>query len=72
MLRADRRSFVVNLGANTGRGVAPFELAKVMGTSLAMLERHYGTLIGGAHEGIARLEALDAELEKAAEAEVKP
>jgi hypothetical protein len=25
-----------------------FELAKVMGTSVAMIERHYGTLIEGA------------------------
>ena len=47
-----------------------FELAKVMGTSVAMIERHYGTLIGGAHAGIAgRLDALEAQLEQAAEAE---
>ena len=40
-----------------------FELAKVMGTSVAMIERHYGTLIGGAHAGIAdRLERLEAQL----------
>jgi integrase len=51
-------------------GVTVFELAKVMGTSVAMIERHYGTLIGGAHAGIAgRLDALEAELEKAAEAQ---
>jgi hypothetical protein len=38
-----------------------------MGTSVAMIERHYGTLIGGAHAGIAgRLDAFEAELEKAA------
>ncbi len=38
-----------------------FELAKVMGTSVAMIERHYGTLIGGAHAGIAgRLDAHEA------------
>jgi len=44
-------------------GVTVFELAKVMGTSVAMIERHYGTLIGGAHAGIAgRLDALEAEL----------
>jgi integrase len=50
-------------------GVTVFELAKVMGTSVAMIERHYGTLIGGAHAGIAgRLDALEAELEQAAEA----
>jgi integrase len=47
--------------------VTVFELAKVMGTSVAMIERHYGTLIGGAHAGIAgRLDALEAELEQAA------
>jgi hypothetical protein len=32
--------------------VTPFELAKVMGTSVRMIERHYGTLIGGAHDSI--------------------
>ena len=48
-------------------GVTVFELAKLMGTSVAMIERHYGTLIGGAHAGIAdRLDTLDAELERAA------
>jgi hypothetical protein len=52
-------------------GVTVFELAKVMGTSVAMIERHYGTLIGGAHAGIAgRLDALEAELERANEPEV--
>jgi integrase len=41
-------------------GVTPFELAKVMGTSVRMLERHYGTLIAGAGAGIvARLDAHD-------------
>jgi hypothetical protein len=51
-------------------GLTVFELAKVMGTSGAMIERHYGTLIGGAHAGIAgRLDALEAELEEAAENE---
>ena len=45
-----------------------FELARLMGTSVAMIERHYGTLIGGAHAEIAgRLDALEAELEQAAE-----
>jgi integrase len=48
-------------------GVTVFELAKVIGTSVAMIERHYGTLIGGAHAGITgRLDALEAELEQAA------
>jgi hypothetical protein len=47
--------------------VTVFELAKVMGTSVAMIERHYGKLIGGAHAGIAgRLDALAAQLEEAA------
>ena len=32
-----------------------------------MIERHYGTLIGGAHAGIAgRLDAHEAQLEQAA------
>jgi integrase len=45
-------------------GVTVFELAKVMGTSGAMIERHYGSLIGGAHAGIAgRLDAIEATLE---------
>ena len=48
-------------------GVTPFELAKIMGTSVQMIERSYGTLLGGAHAGIAgRLDAHEAELEKAA------
>jgi integrase len=48
-------------------GVTPFELAKVMGTSTRMIERHYGTLIAGAGKGIAaRLDALDAQAEATA------
>ena len=48
-------------------GVTVFELAKVMGTSVAMIERHYGTLLDGAHAGIAgRLDAIEAQLEQAA------
>jgi integrase len=51
-------------------GVTVFELARVMGTSVAMIERHYGALLDGAHAGIAgRLDALEAELEEAANAE---
>jgi hypothetical protein len=47
-----------------------FELAKVMGTSVAMIERHYGTLIGGAHERIAgRLNAIEAALQQVIETE---
>jgi hypothetical protein len=38
-----------------------------MGTSVAMIERHYGTLLDGAHAGIAgRLDALEAQLEQTA------
>jgi len=45
--------------------VTVFELAKIMGTSGAMIERSYGTLIGGAHAGIVgRLDALDAGAEQ--------
>jgi hypothetical protein len=35
-------------------GISVFELARVMGTSVAMIERHYGTLIEGAGADIAR------------------
>lgn len=42
--------------------VTVFELARIMGTSVEMIERHYGALLDGAGEGIAaRLDALDAE-----------
>lgn len=38
-----------------------FELATIMGTSVKMIERHYGKLLGGATEGIAgRLAAFEA------------
>ena len=47
-------------------GVTVFELARVMGTSVAMIERHYGALLDGAHAGIAgRLNALETTLESA-------
>jgi integrase len=50
-------------------GVTVFELARVMGTSVAMIERHYGALLDGAHAGITgRLDALEAQLEQTAEA----
>jgi hypothetical protein len=46
-------------------GVTVFELARVMGTSVRMIERHYGALLDGAHAGIAgRLDALEAQLEQ--------
>jgi hypothetical protein len=41
-------------------GVTVFELAKVMGTGVRMIERHYGALLEGAHAGIAgRLDVLE-------------
>jgi hypothetical protein len=44
-------------------GVTVFELARVMGTSVRMIEKHYVALLDGAHAGIAgQLNALDAEL----------
>jgi integrase len=47
-------------------GVTVFELARIMGTSVLMIERHYGALLDGAHAGIAgRLDALEAELAEA-------
>jgi integrase len=53
-------------------GVTVFELAKLMGTSVAMIETHYGRLIQGAHAGITgRLDAIEAALEQAAEDEAE-
>jgi hypothetical protein len=46
--------------------VSVFELARVMGTSVRMIERHYGALLDGAIEGIAgRLDTLDDERDRA-------
>jgi len=46
-------------------GVTVFELARIMGTSVAMIERHYGALLDGAGAGIAgRLDALDAQRDR--------
>jgi integrase len=46
-------------------GVTVFELARIMGTSVLMIERHYGALLDGAQAGIAgRLDAIEAELEQ--------
>lgn len=43
-------------------GIDVFELARIMGTSIEMIERHYGTLLTGAAAGIAtRLAAFEAE-----------
>jgi len=52
--------------------VTVFELAKGMGTSVRMIEKHYGALIDGAHAGItSRLDALEAELEQATAADAQ-
>ena len=41
-------------------GVSVFELARVMGTSVRMIERHYGALLDGASAGIAsRLDTFE-------------
>jgi len=49
-------------------GVTVFELARVMGTSVAMIERHYGALLDGAGAGIAgRLVAHEVAQEQAAD-----
>jgi hypothetical protein len=42
-----------------------FELARVMGTSIEMIERHYGTLLDGSAAGFAeRLDAFDADQDR--------
>jgi hypothetical protein len=44
--------------------------AKIMGSSVRMIERHYGALLDGAGAGISGpLDALEAELEQVAEGE---
>jgi integrase len=51
-------------------GISVFELAKVAGTSVHMIERHYGALLDGSAASIAaRLDRAEAALEKAAEDE---
>jgi integrase len=48
-------------------GVTVFELARIMGTSVSMIEHHYGALIDGAHAGIVgRLDVIEAALAEAA------
>jgi hypothetical protein len=50
-------------------GVTVFELAKIMCSSVRMIERHYGALLDGAGAGISgRLDALEAQLQQDAEA----
>lgn len=47
-------------------GVPIHALSRIMGTSVQMIERHYGTLLDGALAGIAgRFDALDAERDRA-------
>jgi integrase len=54
-------------------GVTVFELGKIMGSSVRMIERHYGALLDGAGAGISgRLDALEAELEAKAGPQPKP
>ena len=54
-------------------GVSVFELARVMGTSVLMIERAYGTLLDGAGAGIAsRLNSYDAEGAGGSEDATKP
>jgi integrase len=48
-------------------GITVFELARVMGTSIEMIERHYGALLDGSGASIAtRLARFEAEQERAA------
>jgi integrase len=54
-------------------GVSVFELAKIMGTSVLMIERSYGALLDGATASIAgRMDALDAERERGREGTLRP
>jgi integrase len=53
-------------------GVSAFQLARIMGTSVRMIERHYGALLDGAHNVIAsRLDLFEAELEQATAADAE-
>jgi integrase len=53
-------------------GVSVFGLARIMGTSVRMIERHYGALLDGAGAGIARqFDALDAERDRATDEDVR-
>jgi hypothetical protein len=49
--------------------VSVFELTRIMGMSVRMIERHYGALLDGAGAGIAgRLDAFEAARERDADA----
>lgn len=51
-------------------GVSVFQLARIMGTSVRMIERHYGALLDGSGAEIAgRLDALDAARQRGDDAE---
>ena len=53
-------------------GVTVFELARVMGTSIEMIERSYGVLLSGAAAGIAsRLAAFEADQDQTDEEEAE-
>ena len=50
-------------------GVSVFQVARLAGTSIRMIERHYGALLDGSGAEIAsRLDALDASQEREDEA----
>lgn len=52
-------------------GISVFELARVMGTSIEMIERHYGALLDGSGASIAaRLATFEAEQERLGREEV--
>ena len=60
-----RSTFISNALA---AGVSIFEIARIAGTSVRMIEKHYGALLDGAGAGIAgRLDAFDAERERLAD-----
>jgi integrase len=53
-------------------GIGAFELARVMGSSIEMIERHYGTLLDGASAGIAgRLAAFEDEQDQPTRADAE-
>ena len=53
--------------------VSVFELARVMGTSVRMIERHYGMLLDGAGASIAnRLDAYDSAQDCEAQGHAEP
>ncbi len=66
-LPSGSRWATIKARAKRRAGVTVFEFARVMGTSVRMIERHYGALVDGAHAAINdRLDALEANLADAA------